>query len=97
VRAAAEDSVVSRRRQSKTRTVALSQLRPRLSRYLRDAESQPIVITRRGKPAAVLLGIASYDPDTHLPNDPRFLARIQRARASLRLGLGVRLIDLENR
>jgi hypothetical protein len=33
--------------------------------------------------------------DYRLENDPRFLQRIEQARASLRAGLGVRLEDLE--
>ena len=67
-----------------------------LSRFLREAEKGDIVITRHGKPAGVLVGFASEDDwfDYRLENDPRFLARIERARASLRAGGGVKLEDL---
>jgi prevent-host-death family protein len=68
-----------------------------LSRLLREAAKEEIVITRDGKPAGVLIGFASEDDwlDYRLQNDPRFLARIEKARASLRAGRGVRLEDTD--
>ena len=68
-----------------------------LSRFLREAEKVEIVITRHGKPAGVLIGFASEDDwfDYRLERDPRFLARIEQARASLRTGRGVRLEDVD--
>ncbi len=73
--------------------VALSEVKDDLSRYLRLAESEEIVITRHGKPAGVLVGFKSEDDwfEYRLQNDPRFLARIEAARDSLRAGRGVRL------
>jgi prevent-host-death family protein len=68
-----------------------------LSRFLREAETQEIVITRHGKPAGVLIGFESDDDwfDYRLENDPRFLKRIEQARNSLRARRGVRLEDVE--
>jgi prevent-host-death family protein len=76
--------------------VALSEVKDDLSRYLRLAESEEIVITRHGKPAGVLVGFASEDDwfDYRLEHDPRFLRRIERARQSLRDGKGVLIEDL---
>jgi prevent-host-death family protein len=76
--------------------VALSEMKDDLSRYLRMAEKEEIVITRHGKAAGVLIGFESEDDwfDYRLENDPRFLNRIAQARASLRVGRGVRLEDL---
>ena len=67
-----------------------------LSRFLREAENEEIIITRHGKPAGVLIGFGSEDDwfDYRLENDQRFLERIERARASLRAGDGVKLEDL---
>jgi prevent-host-death family protein len=78
--------------------VPLSVVKDDLSRFLREAEKQEIVITRHGKPAGVLIGFESEDDwfDYRLENDPRFLRRIEQARASLRAGRGVRLEDLES-
>jgi len=76
--------------------VALSDVKDELSRYLRLAEKEGIVITRHGKPAGILIGFGSEDDwfDYRLEHDPRFLQRIEAARQSLRAGRGVRLEDV---
>ncbi len=77
--------------------VALSEVKDDLSRYLRQAAKEDILITRHGKAAGILIGFESDDDwfDYRLENDPRFLNRIAAARASLRAGRGVRLEDLD--
>ncbi len=77
--------------------VALSEVKDDLSKFLRAAEKEEVVITRHGKPAGVLIGFESEDDwfDYRLENDPRFLARIESARQSLREGRGVRIEDLD--
>jgi prevent-host-death family protein len=77
--------------------VPLSEIKDDLSRFLREAESQEIVITRHGKPAGLLIGFASEEDwfDYRLENDPRFLRRIEQARHSLQAGRGISLEDLE--
>lgn len=76
--------------------VALTQLKDDLSKYLRLAEKEQIIITRHGQPAGILMGFASEDDwiDYQLENDPRFLKRIERARASVRSGQGVKLEEV---
>jgi len=76
--------------------VSLAAIKDQLSKFLHDAETEEIVITRHGKPAGVLIGFESEDDwfDYKLENDPRFLSRIDSARASLRGGRGTRLEDL---
>jgi prevent-host-death family protein len=76
--------------------VALSEMKDDLSRFLRMAEKEEIVITRHGKPAGVLIGFESEDEwfDYRLENDPRFLKRIESARKSLRAGKGIPLEDV---
>jgi prevent-host-death family protein len=76
---------------------ALNEVKDDLSRYLRLAEKEEIVITRHGKPAGVLIGFASEDDwvDYRLEHDPCFLARIEQARQGLRAGRGTRLEDVE--
>jgi prevent-host-death family protein len=77
--------------------VPLSEIKDDLSRYLREAETQEIVITRHGKPAGVLIGFESEEDwfDYRLEHDAHFLRRIEQARNSLRAGRGVRLEDIE--
>ena len=76
--------------------VALSEVKDELSRYLRIAEKEQVVITRHGKPAGLLIGFKTEDEwfEYRLQNDPRFLARIEAARQSIRNGQGVALEDL---
>lgn len=73
--------------------VPLSEVKDDLSRYLRRATDAPIIVTRHGKPAGVVIGFASEDDwfDYQLENDPRFARRIERAREQLRAGRGVPL------
>ena len=76
---------------------ALSEVKDDLSRYLRVAEKEEVLITRHGRPAGVLIGFESEDDwfDYRLENDPRFLARVESSRRSLREGRGIRLEDLD--
>ena len=84
-------------RKPRVKEVPLSEVKDDLSRYLREATQQQIVITRHGKPAGVLIGFASEEDwfDYRLENDPRFLERIEKARASVRAGRGVKLEEVE--
>jgi prevent-host-death family protein len=84
-------------RKSGMKEVPLSEVKDDLSRYLHEAETQEIVITRHGKPAGVLIGFESEEDwfEYRLENDPRFLRRIERARNSLQAGRGIKLEDLE--
>jgi len=77
--------------------VALAEAKDDLSRYLRLAAKEEVVITRHGKPAGVLIGFDSEDDwfDYRLEHDPRFLDRIAQARQSLRAGKATRLEDLK--
>lgn len=78
--------------------VALSEVKGDLSKYLRLAEKEEIVITRHGKPAGILIGFKSEDDwfEYRLENDPRFLKRIESARQNLRAGRGIKLEDIKN-
>ena len=77
------------------KTVSLSQLRDNLSKYLHLSENEQVIVTWHGRSAGILVGFASEDEwfEYQLENDPRFLKRIEQARASLRNGHGVRLED----
>lgn len=61
------------------RKAALSEVKDDLSRYLRLAEKEEVVITRHGRPAGLLIGFESEDDwfDYRLENDPRFLKRVE--------------------
>jgi prevent-host-death family protein len=73
--------------------VALSEVKDDLSRYLRQAEKEEIIITRHGKPAGILIGFESEEDwfDYRMEHDAKFLERIERSRLSMRSGSGVRI------
>ena len=75
--------------------VALSAVKDDLSRYLRLAEKEEVIITRHGKPAGILIGFETEDDwfDYRLEHDPRFLQRVDNARKSLTAGKGITLED----
>ncbi len=84
-------------RRTRIRKVPLSEMKDDLSRFLREAAKEEIVITRHGRPAGVLIGFESDDEwfDYRLENDPRFLMRVEKARKSLRAGRGVKLDEVK--
>jgi prevent-host-death family protein len=86
----------STRRLPQARRVALAKVKDDLSRYLRLAEGEEIIITRHGRPAGVLIGFASEEDwfEYRLEHHPEFLRRIQTARSALDAGRGVRLEDV---
>jgi prevent-host-death family protein len=77
--------------------VALAEVKDDLSKYLRLAEVEEIVITRHGRAAGVLIGFGSEEDwfDYRLEHHPEFLRRVADARAALRDGRGVRLEDAD--
>ena len=86
-----------RKEKPRMKQVPLAKVKDDLSRYLRQAEKKPVLITRHGRAAGLLIGFESEDDwfDYQLENDPRFLARIEAARKSARASRGVRLEDLD--
>lgn len=64
---------------------------------IREAEKEEVVITRHGKPAAVIIGFRDEDDwfDYRLEHDEAFLKKIARARKEIRNGKFVALDKLE--
>lgn len=83
--------------QRQPRAVALAEVKDDLSKYLRLAVEEEIVITRHGRPAGVLIGFASEDDwfDYRLEHHPEFLRRIADARTALREGRGIPLEEIK--
>ncbi len=75
--------------------MGLAEVKDDLSKYLRLAAIEEIVITRHGRPAGVLIGFDSDDDwfEYRLEHHPEFLRRIAASRAALRDGRGIRLED----
>jgi prevent-host-death family protein len=88
----------SNRKASPMKKVPLSEIKDDLSKYIRQAQTEEIVITRHGKPAGVLIGFESEEDwfDYRLEKDHAFLKRIEVARRQIRAGEGVRIEDVED-
>jgi prevent-host-death family protein len=78
------------------REVALAEVKDDLSKYLRLAANEEIVITRHGRPAGILIGFASDEDwfEYRLEHHPEFLRRIEEARMALRAGQGTPLREI---
>ena len=63
---------------------------------IREAEDDEVVITRHGKPAAIIVGFADDDAwfDYRLEHDETFLKKIAKARDQIEKGQFVSLDDL---
>ena len=68
--------------------VPLYEIKNALSRYLRAAEKEEIIITRHGRPAGLLIGFESEDDwfEYRMQRDPEFLRRVEIARERLKAG-----------
>jgi prevent-host-death family protein len=76
--------------------VPLATVKDDLSGYVKKSASDEVLITRHGKPAAILIGFADEDDwfDYRLEHDERFLKRIAESRQQVGSGRFVRLEDL---
>ena len=88
--------MAKRIRNTRVKQVPLSEVKDDLSRYLRLAEDEEIIITRHGRPAGVLIGFATDEEwfEYRLEHDPRFLARVQQARNQIAAGRGIKLEEV---
>lgn len=81
-----------------THRVALAEMKDHFSCYLKRAASKEILITRRGRPAGLLIGFESEGDwfEYRLERHPEFLERIARARKQIAEGRGVLLESLRD-
>ena len=73
------------------KTLSLSEVKAKLSEIVDDvqARDERVVITRKGKPAAILMShadMASWEATVEIMSDPGFLADIRRGRRDIELG-----------
>ena len=63
---------------------------------IREAEKDQVLITRHGKPAAIVIGFRDEDEwfDYRLEHDEKFLRKIARARDQIKKGQFVTLNEL---
>ncbi len=74
-----------------TETQSLAEVRARFSKYVDrvETEHERVVVTKNGRPAAVLVSpddLAAMEDSLELLSDPAAVAQIQQARAEVRAG-----------
>jgi prevent-host-death family protein len=75
---------------------SMTQAKNDICRIIREAEKEEVLITRHGKPAAVVIGFRDEDDwfDYRLEHDETFLRKIAEAREDIRKGRYVSLDEL---
>jgi len=78
------------------KTHTMTEAKNDICRIIREAEKESVVITRHGKPAAVVIGFQDEDDwfDYRIEHDEKFRARIAQAREDIRHGRYAKLEDL---
>lgn len=74
----------------------MSEAKNDICSIIREAEQEEVLITRHGKPAAVVIGFRDEDDwfDYKMEHDEKFLRRIAKARQEIREGKYVSLDEL---
>ncbi len=77
------------------RIASVADVKARFSAFLRASKSGPVVVTRNGKPAAVLLSVEDEDEIERLAlaYSPKFQKMLSLARQQIREGRGIRHED----
>jgi len=78
------------------KTHTMTEAKNDICAIIREAQDQEVLITRHGKPAAVIVGFQDEDDwfDYRIEHDERFLRKITKAREEIVKGRFVGLDDL---
>jgi prevent-host-death family protein len=87
------------------KTASVADVKARLSAYLKESQQGPVIVTRNGKPVAVLLAITDEDELERLvlAHSPKFQAILEKSRRQIDETGGIphdvfwREVEAENR
>jgi len=80
------------------KTVEVSKATLPLSDYTKGVEKEPVIITKEGRPVAILVSIPNADIETvSLSNNPKFIALIERSRAKQKSEGGISSEEMRRR
>jgi prevent-host-death family protein len=70
------------------KTASVAEIKARLGNVLKSSESGPVVVTRNGKPVAVIVGVQDEDEVERLlmAHSPRLQAILEKSRKQIREG-----------
>lgn len=77
----------------------LAEVKDRFSAYIDESRESPIVVTRNGRPVAMLIAIEEEDDldGLLLVHNPRFLQLLEEARQRVRVTGGIPLAEFRRR
>lgn len=77
------------------RIASIADIKARFSAYLRDSEEGPVIVTRNGKPVAVLVSLEDEDEIERmvLAYSPKFQSILQAAKQQIRQEGGIKHED----
>lgn len=77
----------------------MSEITGSLSAYARRGLDEPVYVTRRGRPVMAVVPLTENDDweSVRLSTHPKFLAIIERSRASHRPGTGISTTEMRRR
>jgi prevent-host-death family protein len=73
------------------KTASVAEMKVRLGAWLKAAEAGPVVVTRKGKAVAVLVGVHDDDEAERLvmAHSPKLRAILEKSRQQIRAGQGI--------
>jgi prevent-host-death family protein len=77
----------------------LAEVKDRFSAYVDESRESPVVVTRNGRPVAMLIAIEEEDDldSLLLVHNPRFLQLLEEARQRVRITGGVPMAEFRRR
>jgi prevent-host-death family protein len=77
----------------------LAEIKNHFSAYIDESKESPVVVTRNGRPVALIIAIQAEDDldSLLLANNPRFNQLLEEARARVRMTGGVSLAEMRRR
>ena len=77
----------------------LAQVKDRFSAYIDESRESPVVVTRNGRPVAMIISIDDEDDldSLLLAHNPRFVQLLEAARQRVRVTGGVSLAEMRQR
>jgi len=80
------------------KTVEVSKATLPLSDYTKEVKKEPVIVTKEGRPIAILVSIPNADIETvSLTNNPKFIALIERSRARQKSEGGISSEEMRRR
>jgi prevent-host-death family protein len=81
------------------KVVTLTEVKDRFSAYIEESRESPVVVTRNGRPVAMIVAIEDADDldAMLLAHNPRFVQILEEARQRVKVSGGISLAEMRRR